>query len=82
VANSCLNSPTVDPILHFDERAISSRASVQACSRPPTAIFVDKDGNIWVTDYQDNGAAAARGGAPGTRTRPRARARARPRRER
>src|SRR5579862_3366479 len=52
--SACLENPTVDPILHFDAsgRLIKSFGAGMIVS--PHGIDVDRAGNVWVTDYQDN----------------------------
>lgn len=52
-ANSCLNS-TLDPILHFspDGRLVKSFGSGMLVF--PHGMFVDREGNIWVTDGMDD----------------------------
>jgi sugar lactone lactonase YvrE len=62
-ANSCLESP-LDPILKF---AASGRFVKSFGARTmvfPHGMFVDRDGNIWVTDGQDNRPRRARGAPP------------------
>jgi len=53
-ANSCANAPDVDPILHFDEKGNLIRSFGKGLIMFPHGIHVDRDGNIWVTDGQDN----------------------------
>jgi len=63
-ANSgCLANPTVDPILHFDEKGKLLGSFGAGLIVSPHGIHVDRDGNIWIADYQDNAPAAGRGGA-------------------
>jgi sugar lactone lactonase YvrE len=64
-ANSCLNS-TADTILKFDETGKLVRSFGGGMFVFPHGIHVDADGNIWVTDGQDNFPRAARGAAAGT----------------
>jgi streptogramin lyase len=67
-AGSCIADPatgglsTVDPILHVDENGNIIKMFGGGLIVAPHGIFVDKDGNVWVTDYQANAPAAARGG--------------------
>ncbi len=61
--SGCLANPLVDPILHFDENGNFMRSFGAGLFSSPHGIFVDKDGNIWVTDYADNSAPARGGGA-------------------
>ncbi len=53
-ANSCLNAPDVDPILLFDEHGNLVRSFGKGLMIFPHGIHVDSDGNVWVTDGQDN----------------------------
>jgi sugar lactone lactonase YvrE len=65
--SACLDSPTVDPILEFDSSGKLLKSFGAGLLVSPHGIFVDRDGNIWVTDYQDNAprpARGARGAAP------------------
>ena len=67
-ANSCANSPDVDPVLKFDEKGNLVKSFGKGMIIFPHGIHVDRDGNIWVTDGQDNGpraAPGAGGAAPG-----------------
>jgi sugar lactone lactonase YvrE len=61
-ANSCASSPAVDPILLFDASGKLVRSFGAGQIIFPHGIYVDRDGNVWVTDGQDNGAAAGGGG--------------------
>ncbi|MBC8089032.1 MAG: hypothetical protein H7Z40_17335 [Phycisphaerae bacterium] len=61
--NSCLNSD-LDPILKFDEKGNLVASFGKGMLIFPHGIHVDKDGNVWVTDGQDNLARRARGAAP------------------
>ncbi|HEY7290119.1 MAG TPA: peptidyl-alpha-hydroxyglycine alpha-amidating lyase family protein [Vicinamibacterales bacterium] len=75
--NGCLDRATgemskLDPILHFDASGKLIKSFGAGMLIFPHGIFVDRDGNVWVTDGQDNaplpqrgagrGAAAAEGG--------------------
>jgi streptogramin lyase len=63
-ANSgCAANPTVDPILLFDASGKLVRSFGAGMLVSPHGIHVDRDGNIWVTDYADNAPRAARGAA-------------------
>lgn len=53
-ANSCLNSPDVDPILHFDAKGNLIKSFGKGMIIFPHGIHVDRQGNVWVTDGQDN----------------------------
>jgi DNA-binding beta-propeller fold protein YncE len=81
-ANSCVADPatgklsTIDPILHYEASGKLIKAFGAGMFSAPHGIFVDRDGNVWITDYQDNairaargagGAAGAGGGAGGAR---------------
>jgi sugar lactone lactonase YvrE len=66
-ANSCVSDPAtgkmspLDPILHYDAAGKLIRSFGAGLLVGPHGIFVDRDGNVWVTDYQDNAPRAARG---------------------
>jgi len=65
-ANSCLDRATgkVKPentILHFDAQGNLINSFGGGMLIFPHGIYVDKDGNVWVTDGQDNGTPPARG---------------------
>jgi sugar lactone lactonase YvrE len=62
-ANTCLNS-TLDPILHFDPSGTLVKSFGAGLMIFPHGIHVDRDGNIWVTDGQDNSPRRARGAPP------------------
>ncbi len=69
--NSCADPATgkmspLDPVLKFDasgKLVTSFGAGMIAFAH---GIYVDRDGNIWVTDANDNRPRPARGAAPGT----------------
>jgi sugar lactone lactonase YvrE len=68
--NSCLDRATgqmskLPPILKFDPSGKLVKSFGEGMLIFPHGIFVDRDGNLWVTDGQDNGPQAARGAAPG-----------------
>ncbi len=75
-ANSCLNAPTVDPIMKFNADGTFVKAFGAGKLIFPHGLFVDRNGNIWITDGQDNGprpqrgARGARGEAPPMRVGP------------
>ncbi len=62
-ANSCVNSK-LDPVLKFDASGKLVKAFGSGMFQSPHGIFIDRDGNIWVTDYSPSPACAA---APGSR---------------
>ena len=62
-ANSCLNSD-LPVVLKFDETGKMVRSFGGGLMIFPHGIHVDRDGNIWVTDGQDNKPRRARGAAP------------------
>jgi sugar lactone lactonase YvrE len=70
-ANSCLDRATgqikdVDPVLKFDENGNLVKSFGKGMFIAPHGIYVDKQDNIWITDYQDNGPLpAGRGGGRG-----------------
>ena len=51
--NSCLDSP-LDPIMKFDATGKLVTSFGAGMFIFPHGIYVDRDGNIWVTDGQDN----------------------------
>jgi len=69
--SACVADPTtgkmsdIDPILHFDENGKVIKTFGHGLLAAPHGIFVDRDGNIWVTDYQDNAPRPARGAGRG-----------------
>src|SRR5262245_60910303 len=62
--SGCLANPTVDPIVLFDTSGKLIRSFGAGMLVAPHGIFVDREGNVWVTDYQDN-VRAGRGGRAG-----------------
>jgi DNA-binding beta-propeller fold protein YncE len=70
-ANSCVADPTtgklstIDPILHYEASGKLIKAFGAGMFSAPHGIFVDRDGNVWITDYQDNAIRAARGAGAG-----------------
>ncbi|MBI1872944.1 MAG: hypothetical protein HYS05_03525 [Acidobacteria bacterium] len=67
-ANSCLDRATgkmseFNTVLKFDQSGKLVRSFGAGMLIFPHGIFVDRDGNVWVTDGQDNGTQPARGGA-------------------
>src|SRR2546422_599547 len=70
--NSCLDRATgqmspLAPILKFDPSGKLVKSFGQGMLIFPHGIFVDREGNVWVTDGQDNAPQAARGAAPPAR---------------
>src|SRR5437867_10754684 len=70
--NSCLDRATnqmspFPPILKFDPSGKLLKSFGEGMLIFPHGIFVDRDGNVWVTDGQDNAPQAARGEAPAPR---------------
>src|SRR5438093_8491116 len=63
--SACVDSPSVDPILEFDSSGALLKSFGAGLLVSPHGIYVDRDGNIWVTDYQDNAPRPARGAAAG-----------------
>jgi DNA-binding beta-propeller fold protein YncE len=65
--SSCVSNP-VDPILKFDANGNLVTSFGKGLLVSPHGIHVDRDGNIWVTDYQDDsgngGRSALSGAAP------------------
>jgi hypothetical protein len=69
-ANSCLDRATgeiknIDTIFKFDQNGVVVKSFGAGMLVFPHGIYVDKDDNVWVTDGQDNGTPAARGGGGG-----------------
>jgi sugar lactone lactonase YvrE len=62
-ANTCLDS-RLDPILKFDAGGTLVKSFGAGTMIFPHGMHVDKDGNIWVTDGQDNRPRRARGAPP------------------
>src|SRR5689334_20981796 len=48
--NSCIGS-TLDPILKFDAKGNLVKAFGAGMLQVPHGLYVDRDGNIWVTDW-------------------------------
>jgi sugar lactone lactonase YvrE len=67
-ANSCLDAPGVDTILEFDASGTLVKSFGKGMMIFPHAIAVDRDGNVWVADGQDNAPRPARGATAGTPT--------------
>lgn len=61
--NTCLGS-TLNPVLEFDESGKLRTSFGAGMMIFPHGIHVDKDGNIWMTDGQDNRPRRARGVPP------------------
>jgi sugar lactone lactonase YvrE len=55
-ANSCVGS-TLDPILLFDKDGKLVRSFGSGMVQVPHGLWVDRDGNVWVTDWSNNGGA-------------------------
>jgi sugar lactone lactonase YvrE len=62
-ANTCLDSP-LDPILKFDAAGTLVKHFGAKTMVFPHGMFVDREGNVWVTDGQDNRPRRARGAPP------------------
>ncbi len=62
--SGCPANPTVDPILLYDASGKLVRHFGAGMIMSPHGIHVDRDGNVWVTDYSDNAPRAARGAPP------------------
>ncbi|HKT81544.1 MAG TPA: hypothetical protein VJP86_15060, partial [Vicinamibacterales bacterium] len=52
--SNCMARPTVDPILLYDKSGKLVRSFGAGMLASPHGIYVDRDGNVWVTDYSDN----------------------------
>jgi len=55
-ANSCIGS-TLDPILKFDRNGNFVRSFGSGMVQVPHGLHVDRDGNVWVTDWSNPGGA-------------------------
>jgi streptogramin lyase len=69
--NSCADPATgkmssLDPVLKFDASGTLVKSFGAGMIAFAHGIYVDRDGNIWVTDANDNRPRPARGAAPGT----------------
>jgi sugar lactone lactonase YvrE len=69
--NSCANPATgamspLDPVLKFDASGKLVKSFGAGMIAFAHGIHVDRDGNVWVTDANDNRPRPARGAAPGT----------------
>lgn len=62
-ANSCLTS-NLDPVLKFDAAGKLVKSFGSGLAIFPHGITVDRDGNIWIVDGQDNAPRPARGAQP------------------
>ncbi len=62
--SSCVSNP-VDPILKFDAKGNLVTSFGRGMIVSPHGIHVDRDGNIWVTDYQDDSGNGGRGALSG-----------------
>src|SRR5262249_28627584 len=65
-----LNAPTVDTVLKFDASGKLVTSFGAGLLIFPHGIFVDRDGNIWVTDGQNNGTNPQRGRGRGSEDAP------------
>jgi sugar lactone lactonase YvrE len=65
-ANSCLTSPNVDVVMKFDPSGNMVKSFGAGMIIFPHGIYVDREGNVWVTDGRDNFPTRARGGAANT----------------
>jgi len=64
-ANSCVDKPDVDTVLKFDQNGKMVKSFGAGLIIFPHGIFVDRDGNVWVTDGRDNFPTPTRGAARG-----------------
>ena len=62
-ANRCADTSSFDPIMKFDANGNMVKSFGRGMLYFPHGIHVDRDGNIWVTDGQNNAPPAGRGGA-------------------
>jgi sugar lactone lactonase YvrE len=66
----CLINNTLDPVLKFDANGNLVESFGAGLIVWPHGIHVDREGNVWVVDGQDNRPQAGRGGAPPTEPMP------------
>ena len=69
-SNSCVNTPDIDTVYHFDTNGNIIKSFGKGLIMFPHGIYVDRDGNVWVTDGNDNGTPAGRGAPPPTAPNP------------
>jgi sugar lactone lactonase YvrE len=62
-ANTCLDS-ALDPVLEFDQKGTLVKSFGSKLMIFPHGIYIDRDGNVWMTDGRDNKPTRARGAAP------------------
>ena len=55
-SNSCASTPDIDTVYHFAADGSLIKSFGKGLIIFPHGIYVDKDGNVWVTDGNDNGA--------------------------
>ena len=65
-SNSCAATPDIDTVYHFDTNGNIIKSFGKGLIIFPHGIYVDKDGNVWVTDGADNAPPAGRGAPPPT----------------
>jgi sugar lactone lactonase YvrE len=61
--SGCPQKPTLDPILLFDASGKLVKSFGAGLIMSPHGIHVDREGNVWITDYSDNAPRAPRGEA-------------------
>ena len=61
----CLTNNTLDPVLKFDANGNMVESFGAGLIVWPHGIHVDRQGNVWVVDGQDNRPVAGRGGRDG-----------------
>jgi sugar lactone lactonase YvrE len=52
--SGCLANPAVDPILLYDQNGRLVRSFGAGLIVSPHGIHVDREGNVWIADYQDD----------------------------
>ena len=67
-ANACYDATTntmspLDPVIKFDSSGKLVHSFGKGMFGSPHGIHIDRDGNVWVTDWQDNFPRRARGAA-------------------
>jgi sugar lactone lactonase YvrE len=70
--NSCYDAATgqmsnLDPVLHFDENGKLIKSFGAGLIVFPHGIATDREGNVWITDGNDNRPGQGRGAAPAAR---------------
>ena len=59
--SGCPANPSIDPVLFFDSSGKLVRSFGAGLIMSPHGIYVDGEGNVWVTDYADDAPRGGRG---------------------